>query len=108
MKWYDKLYIGESLQGKEKRIRWKIEHNAGTLSVYVIALASNPDNLLDMIPAKELLQRGYPKEQLRIIGLAGGYDEGVGLITKIIDEAYQTTGDTDIYAYLKENRGNGK
>ncbi len=107
MKWYDKLYIGESIKGKEKRIRWKIEHNAGMLSVYVITLASNPDNLLDMISSKELMQRAYPKEALRIIGLAGGYDEGIRLIAQIIDDTYQNTGDTDVYNYLKEMRGSG-
>ena len=105
MKWYDNLYVGESIKGKEKRIKWKIEHNAGTLSIFVIALSSNPDNLLDMIPAKELMQKAYPKEQLEIIGLAKGYEEGLELITRIVDEVYQSTGDVDICTYLKEARG---
>jgi hypothetical protein len=107
MKWYDNLYVGESLKGKEKRIRWKIEHRAGTVSIYVIAFASNPDNLLDMIPARELMQRAYPKENLRIIGLAKGYKEGLSVITRIIDETYRATGDVDVYTYLKETRGSG-
>jgi hypothetical protein len=105
MKWYDNLYVGESLKGKERRIRWKIEHRAGTLSIYVIAFASNPDNLLDMIPATDLMQKAYPKDNLKIIGLAKGYDEGLDVITRIIDETYQATGDVDIYSYLKEIRG---
>lgn len=105
MKWYDKLYVGESIKGKEARIKWNINHNAGTISIYVIALASNPDNLLDMIPARELMQKGYPKQNLRIIGLAKGYDEGVEVITQIIHDTYQNTGNVDVYSYLKETRG---
>ena len=41
MKWYDNLYIGESIGKKAGRIKWKINHNAGTLFVHVITLPSN-------------------------------------------------------------------
>jgi hypothetical protein len=51
------------------------------------------------------MQKSYPKDNLKIIGLAKGYDEGLDVITKIIDETYQATGDVDIYSYLKEIRG---
>jgi hypothetical protein len=105
MKWYDDLYVGESIKGKEKRIKWKIEHRAGMLSIYVITFASNPDNLLDMIPARELMQKAYPKDDLKIIGLAKGYKEGVDLITQIIDETFRATGGVDVYRYLEEARG---
>lgn len=59
MEWYDELYVGESIRQKEKKIRWKIRHNAGQINIYVITLASNPQNLLDIIPSHELLQKGY-------------------------------------------------
>lgn len=104
MKWYDPLYVGESISGKENRLKWKIEHNWLTLSIYVIAFASNPDNLLDLIPAKELLQRGYPKKELHIIGLAKGYDEAVDLTVQIIDEVYKKTGAVDVRRYLGQVR----
>ena len=70
MKWYRKLYVSESIGDKAGHIKWKINHNAGTASVYVIAFASNPDNLLDIIPAWQLMQKSYPKKNLKIIGLA--------------------------------------
>ena len=71
MKWYEDLYVGDSIEGKVNRIKWKINHHAGTVSIYVIAFASNRQNLLDIIPAWELMQKHYPKKQLYIIGLAG-------------------------------------
>lgn len=104
MKWYSDLYIGESITKKADRIKWKINHNAGTINIYVIAFASNKDNLLDMIPAHELMQKAYPKKDIHIIGLAKGYDEGIELIRTIIDETYQATGTTDVWSYLKEKR----
>lgn len=60
MKWYEDLYVGDSIADKANRIKWKINHHAGTVSIYVIAFASNRQNLLDIIPAWELMQKSYP------------------------------------------------
>ena len=104
MKWLKDLYVGESISGKEQRIKWKINHNAGTINIYVIAFASNKANLLDVIPAAELLQRAYPKRDMHIIGLARGYDEALELVRQIIEETYLATGDVDVWTYLKNDR----
>ena len=84
MKWYEDLYVGDSIEGKVNRIKWKINHHAGTVSIYVIAFASNRQNLLDIIPAWELMQKSYPgKKEMQIIGLAKGYAV-LGVITGVI------------------------
>ena len=70
MKWYEDLFVGESVTGKIKKIKWKIEHNAGMLHTYIITFPSNEENLLDIIPTRELLQKGYPKKNLHIIAVA--------------------------------------
>ena len=81
MKWYEDLYVGDSIEGKVNRIKWKINHHAGTVSIYVIAFASNRQNLLDIIPAWELMQKSYPgKKEMQIIGLAKGYAEALELV----------------------------
>ena len=54
MKWYEDLFVGESVTGKIKKIKWKIEHNAGMLHTYIITFPSNEENLLDIIPTREL------------------------------------------------------
>ncbi len=104
MKWYDKLYVGESIARKANRIKWKINHNAGTFDVYVITLASNPSNLLDLIPARELLQKHYPKKELYIIGLAKGYEEACTVVCEIIKEVYAQTREVDVRRYLLAKR----
>lgn len=110
MTWYDDLYVGMSIVHKTKKIKWKICHNAGQINIYVIALASNEKNLLDIIPAQELLQKGYPKRELYIVGLAKGYDEAVEVAVSIVDEVYHRTGTFAIRSYLaakKESREGG-
>lgn len=107
MTWYDDLYVGESIVhkiNKINKIKWKIRHNAGQLDIYVIALASNRQNLLDIIPAQELMQRGYPKKGIHVIGVARGYDEAVAVAVSIVDEVYQRTGAFAIQSYLEEKR----
>ncbi len=100
MVWYEKLYVGESIIHKKNKVIWKIRHNAGQIGVYVITLASNGNNLLDIIPAAELLQKAYPKKNLCVVGLAKGYDEAVEVAASIVDEVYQKTGGFAVREFL--------
>ena len=104
MIWYDKLYVWESIVHKTKKIKWKIMHNAGQIGIYVITLASNRQNLLDIIPSYELMQRGYPKREMVIVGLAKGYDEAVEVAASIVDEVYRNTGTFAVRTYLAEKQ----
>ena len=101
MKWYKNLYLGEGIAPKARQTINKIKKNKPTIDVYVIAFAANPEDQLDVIPSWELLQKGYPTEHLRIIGLAKGKKEALQLVTKLADEVYQKTGDVRIVEYLK-------
>ena len=108
MTWYEDLYVGESIVHKTNKIKWKIRHNAGQLNIFVITLASNEKNLLDIIPARELLQKAYPKKGLFVVGLAKGYDEAVEVATSIVDEVYHQTGAFEIRSYLKRKSKSGE
>lgn len=105
MKWYEHLYLSDSIsQRKAKRIQWRLKHNVGVCSVYVIAFATFSDGILDVIPAKELRQKGYPKQSLYIIGMAKEYDEAIELVADIVNETYQNTQAVDVYTYLMGER----
>lgn len=102
MRWHEDLYAGESVRPKLKRVKWKIAHNAGQLRVYVITLASNGSNLLDIVPAWELMQKYYPKKSLCVIGLAGNYEEALELAGHIISDMYRQTGGFDIKGFIRQ------
>ena len=104
MKWDENLYVGESIRHKVDKVKWKIRHNAGQIDIYVIAIASNPKNLLDIIPAQELMQKSYPKKDMYVIGLAHGMEEAHEIVTQIIDEVYQATGGFLIMPYLQTKK----
>ena len=108
MIWYDALYLSENIEQKADKIKWKIQHNAGMLNMYVIALAANSENLLEIISTKELMQRYYPKKQLLIVGMAKGYEEAVEIAATIVVETMNELGNTDIRTYLKKKKSEEK
>jgi hypothetical protein len=104
MKWYSGLYVGESVKKDVDKIKWKIIHQAGQIGVCVVAVASNPQNLLEIIPTWELMQRAYiRKDDLEIVGVAKDRDEAVELVVRIVDEVYMQTGTVDVRSYFKEH-----
>ncbi|MCI5621502.1 MAG: hypothetical protein MR355_08105 [Lachnospiraceae bacterium] len=100
MHWYDKLYVGESIQKGADRLRWKIEHRAGTIDIYLLTFPSNRENLLDIIPAVELMQKSYPRKELFVIGMERGRDNAMQMAADILDEVYHETGSFDVRSYI--------
>ena len=92
MIFYRDFYTGESIAGKKEKVKWKILHDAGQLGIYVIALGSNPENLMDIIPSWELMQACYPRQDTLVIGVDQGYDNAMELAGKIVMDVFQKTG----------------
>ena len=56
LKWYKKLYIGDNAKKKADVYMRKIDQGRFLFDIYLITLASNEKNLLDIISANQLLQ----------------------------------------------------
>lgn len=67
MKWYDDLYVGESIVHKTNKIKWKIRHNAGQINIYVITLASGEKNLLDIILCMNCCKRATRRSSYMLL-----------------------------------------
>jgi hypothetical protein len=104
MRWYHKLYVGKTAKKKRYEIVWKVKHKAGMLGVYLITLASNEENLLDIMDSSVLLQPFYKNENIFIVGIACGYDEAVELAARIIEELYKQTGEFHIRQFITNER----
>lgn len=104
VKWYRKLYMGKTAKKKRYEIVWKVKHNAGMLHAHVITLASNENNLLDIIPCRMLLQEGYPKKNMFIVGIAADYEEALEVVQNIIMEVYHATGGFQIRKFIMEQQ----
>lgn len=103
IKWYHKLYMDNSISMKVDKIKKSIEHNKKAIGVYCIALASNENNLFDIINVNELLFDYYKRQDINIIGLARGRESAKRLVVRIIEDVYRETGDFKAREYFSED-----
>lgn len=104
MKFYENLYVSESLKKKKAKIIKKLKAKKFQLNCYVIALTENPKNQLEFWDSILLMQKNYKKENLFIVGIANCYDEALVLVQKMTEDTYLQKGNADIRGYLLEKQ----
>lgn len=102
MEWYSGLYVGEAAGKKKKKIIRRLKINAGMVDVYVITLASNGTDLLDIISSASLKQTIIRRNLPLIVGIACGYEEAVEVAARVVRETYAQTGSFCVADYLTE------
>lgn len=100
MTFFENLYLGENIEPKVDQILKKLNTSKVIPDLFLITIATNPENMLDIIPEWELMQKGYPKDEIRVIGLASGKKEAIAVVQFILEETIQETGNADVRAYL--------
>ena len=85
MRWYRKLYIGETARKDRYRIVGKVKHRRPQRDAYLITLATNEKNLLDIYPANTMLWHYFYKSSILIV--------------------YQDTGSFNVRSYIEEHDG---
>ncbi|HJA94391.1 MAG TPA: hypothetical protein H9717_14980 [Candidatus Eisenbergiella merdipullorum] len=103
MKFCRDLYVGETIRNPEK-VKWKLRHNAGQFSVYVIALAASSDQL-EIIHSGYLKQRCFDTEHMLVVGLASSRQEAVEIVIGLAQKVVRETGDADIKGYILNSCG---
>lgn len=105
MNWYSELYIGERARPKAKKIIRKLKKNAGQVDIYLITLAANGQDMLDIINSAYLKQPAVRRNLPMIVGIASGYEEAVSLVQQMLSETYKETGGYRIPEYLAQKVG---
>ena len=100
MQWAEHLYLSDITAAKKERIIKKAEQGAGMVSVYFIALASNPDNLFDIFHAAHLKESAFYRQNPYIVGIAPGYDEALELVQRMVEDIYRETGGFQVREYF--------
>lgn len=102
MKWYRPLYLGDNAKEKKYRLITGVRLRRRQHNVYVIVLAENGKNLLEIYPSFVLLQDYYRRRELEVVGIACGYQEACQVVRQIIDDVYQQTGSFDVKAVFRK------
>jgi len=103
MRFYEKLYIGESIK-HPLVTKWKLRVAAGQFHVYVIVISENGDNQLECFHNALLKQKAYHSRDFLVVGIAGDYSEAIELITKITQDCVNETGNANVKQFLLNDR----
>ena len=98
MNWYKNLYLGEEAGKKKTKIINQLDRHQLSFGVYVITLASNGKDLLDVLPAF-MLYRDNMRER-EILGIAITKDEALEVCGQIISDVYSKTGAYDVRRFF--------
>lgn len=102
LNWYKGLYVGNNAKKKKKKLIRRINQGAGVIDVYLITLAANPRDQLDILSANELLQKARRKKCPVIVGLACSYWEAVELVEIMAQQTFRGTGTGNIRKWLEK------
>ena len=104
MLWSEKLYLGAGAEQHYRRIKWKIMHNIAQVDIFLLVMPLKYEQHLQLVSSAELLQKEWPKDDICVVGIAKGKQEGMDMIEQITSEMYEETGVIDYYGFFHLKR----
>lgn len=101
MRWAVNLYTTEKTKKTLPRIMQKVRKRKLQPGIWLITLASNEQNLLDIFHSIYYFQPMFAKMNPDIVGIAESEDAARELVLKIIEDVWKQNGDFDVRAYFK-------
>lgn len=101
MRWAVNLYTTEKTKKALPRIRHKLKTRRVQPGIWLITIASNEKNLLDLFQAVYYIQPMLQKMNPDIVGVAEGEEAARELLVNIMEDVYKKQGDFDIRAYFE-------
>ncbi|MCC8151238.1 MAG: hypothetical protein LIO96_07230 [Lachnospiraceae bacterium] len=102
MIWDDHMFIGKRCRGRAKTLQYRISNGLAHPGVFLLVLPQSEHAVLEIIPSLLLLQKDYPRENLRVVGMAATRSEAFSLAEQIIAGAFQECGKADVEAFISQ------
>ncbi len=100
VKWYHSLYVGEGARKDLKSIRKKLNHGHAGFSQYIITLALNGTDMLDIMSGLYLPEKKIRNGLPMIVGIASTREEAFLLVRKMIDDCLAEQGNPDLRLFF--------
>ena len=100
-RWAKKMYFDAHVKKRRRRIMCSMKAGKFMPGIYCIALSSNPENLLDIIEVNQFRFPYYKEQEIYVLGLAFGKMNAYDLVTQMIADVYEDTGDVKVREYYK-------
>ena len=101
IKWSSKLYMDERIEAEPDKWKQRLEESKFSYSLFCIALASNENNLFDIMNCNELWFRHYRKNDIYVVGLASDKESAFKLVEQIVTDLYSETGEFKVREYFE-------
>ncbi len=101
LEYYPRLYLSEGInREKLEKLKMDLSVRPEKAGVYLLALAGNASDQLDIYASKYLQQKYYEQHLPYVVGIAEEYGEAVGIVEQIVKEAWAARGDAQLKEYL--------
>ena len=101
MRWAENLYTTEKTKKTLPRILHKLGSGRLQPGIWLITIASNEQNLLDIFQSIYYLQPMFARLNPDIVGVAESEDAAKALLLKIMEDIYRETGAFDVRSYFQ-------
>ncbi len=101
MLFHKKLYVDEEISKHKRKTIKNLKHGKLMLGVYVIALSTNPQDELDIVPSYVLMQKVYKDMELLVVGIASDRDNALKLLNTMTMDCLNETGNVSLRQYFK-------
>ena len=101
MRWAVKLYTTEKTKNMLPRIIQKLRRGKLQPGIWLITIASNEQNLLDIFQSVYYIQPMFAKLNPDIVGIADNEESAKELLQKIVEDVYRETGCFDVRTYFE-------
>lgn len=101
MRWAVNLYTTEKTKKQLPRIIHRLKVRKLQPEIWLITLASNEKNLLDLFQAIYYIQPMFQKMNSDIVGIADSQDAAKEMIVKITEDVYRKQGNFDMKSYFE-------
>jgi hypothetical protein len=90
IRWYEQLYTDDFIVRNMKYHMKRVESGKDQKKrITIITLASNPDNLFDIVDSRELSFCYYRKRDIYILGLAKNKKEAIQLLIQLVNKVWK-------------------
>ena len=101
MRYAVNLYTTEKTKKTLPRILHKLRAGRLQSGIWLITIASNEQNLLDIFQSIYYLQPMFARLNPDIVGVAESEDAAKALLLKIMEDIYRGTGAFDVRSYFQ-------
>lgn len=95
------LYTTEKTKRALPRIRHRLRTRRPQPEIWLITIASNENNLLDLFQAVYYIQPMFQKMNPDIVGIADSEDAAKEMFVKIIEDVLRKQGNFDVRTYFE-------